>query len=400
MIDRIIWVILDSVGIGELPDAALFGDEGSNTLENIARQTNLQLPNLFKMGLGNIDGVTALQKEREPIGNYGKLAEISMGKDTTIGHWEMVGIYSPQPFPTYPNGFPESIIKAFEEKTGRRVIANKTASGTEILNELGEEHIRTGDLIVYTSADSVFQIAAHEEVVPIEDLYKYCEIARNILTGEHAVARVIARPFVGQAGSFKRTANRRDFSLLPPQKTVLDYTKESGRDVIGIGKIEDIFCGQGLTEAIHTLDNMDGVDKTINYIKQENKGIIFTNLVEFDSSWGHRNDVKAYAQGLMDFDKRLEEITEAMKPTDVLFINADHGCDPTTQSTDHSREYIPFIAYGEALAKGVNLGTRKTFADIGQTICEIFKLPPVLAGESFLKAIDFNRMEMTADEDV
>lgn len=400
MIDRIIWIILDSVGIGELPDAALFGDEGSNTLENIARQTPLDLPNLYKMGLGNIDGVTALKKEKKPIGNYGKLAEISMGKDTTIGHWEMTGVYSPKPFPTYPNGFPESIIKSFENQTGRKVIANKTASGTEIIAELGEEHIKTGALIVYTSADSVFQIAAHEEVVPIEELYKYCEIARNILTGEHAVARVIARPFVGETGSFKRTANRRDFSLLPPYKTVLDYTKESGRDVIGIGKIEDIFCGQGLTEAIHTLDNMDGVDKTIQYIQQENKGIIFTNLVEFDSSWGHRNDVKAYAQGLMDFDKRLEEIIKAMKPTDILFINADHGCDPTTQSTDHSREYIPFIAYGEVLAKGVNIGTRKTFADIGQTICDIFKLPPVPTGESFFKAIEYNRMEMTTDEDV
>lgn len=387
MIERIIWIILDSVGIGELPDAELFGDKGSNTLENIAQATKLDLPNLYKMGLGNINGVKHLVKEANPIGVYGKMAELSNGKDTTIGHWEMTGVYSPNPLPTYPNGFPEEIIKPFEEQTGRKILANKPASGTQIIDELGEEHMKTGKLIVYTSADSVFQIAAHEEVVPIDELYRYCEIARALLTNEHAVARVIARPFIGSPGSFKRTANRRDFSLMPPHKTILDLVKDAGKDVIGIGKIEDIFCGQGLTEAIHTKDNMDGVDQTLKYMQQDNKGLIFTNLVEFDSSWGHRNDVEAYAKGLMDFDKRLPEIMNTMKDTDVLFINADHGCDPTTESTDHSREYVPFIAWGKSLKEGINIGIRKTFADAGQTIAEIFSLSDLPNGESFYKDI-------------
>jgi len=387
MIDRIIWIIIDSVGIGELPDAKKFGDVGSNTLENIALATNLEIPNLTKLGLGNIDGVKALKRVENPIGIYGKLAEISNGKDTTIGHWEMAGIHSPNPFPTYPNGFPEDIINEFIEKTGREVLGNKPASGTEIIKELGEEHVKTGKLIVYTSADSVFQIAAHEEVVPIEELYKICKIAREILKDEHAVARVIARPFVGEVGNFSRTSNRRDFSLVPPKKTVLDYVKENGQDVIGVGKIEGIFSGQGITEAIHTKDNMDGVDQTIKYMKENNKGIIYTNLVEFDSKWGHRNDVEGYAKGLMDFDKRLPEIIDNMKPTDILIINADHGCDPTTESTDHSREYIPFIAYGKELKNNVNIGIRSTFADIGQTIADILKVGPLEIGTSFYNEI-------------
>jgi len=387
MIERVIWIILDSVGIGELPDAAQFGDEGSNTLENIAKVTKLDLPNLYKLGLGNIDGVKHLEKVTNPEGIYGKMAEMSNGKDTTIGHWEMTGVYSPNPLPTYPNGFPREIIDPFEEQTGRKILANKPASGTQIIDELGEEHMNTGKLIVYTSADSVFQIAAHEEIVPIEELYRYCDIARALLVGEHAVARVIARPFVGKPGSFKRTSNRRDFSLLPPHKTILDLMKDAGHSVIGIGKIEDIFCGQGLTEAIHTKDNMDGVDQTLKYMKQNKKGLIFTNLVEFDSSWGHRNDVQAYAKGLMDFDKRLVEIMNEMNDTDILFINADHGCDPTTESTDHSREYVPFIAWGKALKEGVNIGVRKTFADVGQTITDIFELQKLPIGESFYKDI-------------
>lgn len=387
MIERVIWIILDSVGIGELPDAAQFGDEGSNTLENIAKVTKLDLPNLYRLGLGNIDGVKHLEKVTNPEGIYGKMAEMSNGKDTTIGHWEMTGVYSPNPLPTYPNGFPREIIEPFEEQTGRKILANKPASGTQIIDELGEEHMNTGKLIVYTSADSVFQIAAHEEIVPIEELYRYCDIARALLVGEHAVARVIARPFVGKPGSFKRTSNRRDFSLLPPHKTILDLMKDAGHSVIGIGKIEDIFCGQGLTEAIHTKDNMDGVDQTLKYMKQNKKGLIFTNLVEFDSSWGHRNDVQAYAKGLMDFDKRLVEIMNEMNDTDILFINADHGCDPTTESTDHSREYVPFIAWGKALKEGVNIGVRKTFADVGQTITDIFELQKLPIGESFYKDI-------------
>lgn len=387
MIDRVIWIILDSVGIGELPDADKFGDVGSDTLGNIAKEVDLRLPNLYSLGLANIDGAKNMPPVKEPKGIYCKLAEISNGKDTTIGHWEMVGVYSPNPFPTYPNGFPKDIIDEFTAKTGREILGNKPASGTVIIDELGEEHMKTGKLIVYTSADSVFQIAAHEEVVPIEELYRCCKIARDILVGENAVARVIARPFIGEKGNFSRTSNRRDFSLLPPIDTTLDLLKESGRDVIGVGKIEDIFCGKGITKAVHTKDNMDGVDQTIKFMKEDNKGLIFTNLVEFDSSWGHRNNVKAYADGLMAFDKRLEEIIENMKDTDILMINADHGCDPTTPSTDHSREYIPFIAYGKELKEGVNLGVRKTFADIGQTICEIFNLKNLPVGESFYKDI-------------
>ncbi len=383
MINRVIWIILDSVGIGELPDAEQFGDVGSNTLGNIAKAVDLRLPNLYQLGLGNIDGAEHLDRVDSPTGVYGKLAEISQGKDTTIGHWEMVGVYSPDPFPTYPEGFPKSIVDPFVEKTGREILGNKPASGTDILDELAEEHIKTGKLIVYTSGDSVFQIAAHEDVVPLEDLYLYCKIARELLTGEHAVARVIARPFIGEKGNYKRTSNRRDFSLYPPIKTVLDLLKESGKDVIGIGKIEDIFCGQGITEAIHTLDNMDGVDQTLKAMAQDNSGLIFTNLVEFDANWGHRNNVEGYANGLMAFDRRLEEILKQMKDTDILMINADHGCDPTTPSTDHSREYIPFIAYGKALKGNVNLGIRSTFADIGQTIGEIFSLPKLPVGQSF-----------------
>lgn len=387
MINRVIWIILDSVGIGELPDAERFHDVGSNTLGNIAKAVDLRLPNLYRLGLGNIDGAENLEQVQEPEGVYGKFAELSNGKDTTIGHWEMVGIHTPTPFPTYPMGFPKEIVDAFVLQSGKNIIGNKPASGTEILDELGEEHINSGDLIVYTSGDSVFQIAAHEEIVPLEDLYRYCQIARKLLTGEHAVARVIARPFVGEKGNFTRTANRRDFSLYPPIKTVLDLLKECGKDVIGIGKIEDIFCGQGITEAIHTKDNMEGVDQTIEYMKEDSSGLIFTNLVEFDANWGHRNNVEGYANGLMAFDQRLEEILENMKDTDILFINADHGCDPTTPSTDHSREYIPFIAYGKELRQNVNLGIRNTFADIGQTIGEIFELPKLPVGESFYKTI-------------
>ena len=308
MIERLIWIIIDSVGIGELPDAAKYGDVGSNTLENTVRATDIKLPNLSKLGIGNIDGVTVLEKYENPIGIFGKMAEMSDGKDTTIGHWEMAGILSEKPFPTYPNGFPKEVIDEFVRRTNRDILANKPASGTEILKELGQEHIDTGKLIIYTSADSVFQIAAHEDVVPIEELYKICEIARDILKGEHAVARVIARPFIGENGDFKRTSNRRDYSLSPPEDTVLDKLKKNKYDVIAVGKIEDIFNQQGITEAVHTKDNMDGMNQTIEYMKQDNKGLIFTNLVEFDSTWGHRNDVHGYAKGLVEFDNKEYEV--------------------------------------------------------------------------------------------
>lgn len=385
MINRVIWIILDSVGMGELPDAAKFGDVGSHTIGNIAREHGLDIPNMRKLGLANIEGMINLEQVKQPKGVYGRVAELSNGKDTTIGHWEMVGIYSPVAFPTYPDGFPSEITDQFEAFVGKKILANKPASGTAIIEELGKEHMETGRPIVYTSADSVFQIAAHEDIIPIEKLYEMCRQARDMLTGEHAVARVIARPFKGEPGSFYRTANRRDFSLTPPEATVLDNMKAHGLDVIGVGKIEDIFSGKGITEAIHTKDNMDGVDGTIAYMKKDNKGLIFTNLVEFDSKWGHRNDVEGYAKGLEAFDARLPEIIENMKDTDILIINADHGCDPTMPGSDHSREYVPLLAYGKPLKENVDLKTRKTFADIGQTISDIFNLEALKIGESFLK---------------
>ncbi|WP_443084030.1 phosphopentomutase [Vallitalea guaymasensis] len=385
--NRVIWIILDSVGMGELPDADKFGDTGSNTIGNIAKQLKLDVPNMRKLGLANIEGMVNLEKVEEPEGVYGRIGELSNGKDTTIGHWEMVGIYSPIAFPTYPDGFPGEVTDKFEEYVGKKILGNKPASGTAILEELGKEHMETGRPIVYTSADSVFQIAAHEDIIPVEKLYDMCREARKILSNEHAVARVIARPFLGEPGSFYRTANRRDFSLVPPKDTLLDILQQSGKDVIGVGKIEDIFSGKGITEAIHTKDNMDGVDKTIEYMNKDNKGLIFTNLVEFDSKWGHRNNVEGYAKGLEEFDMRLPEIIKNMKDTDVLMINADHGCDPTTPSTDHSREYVPFLAYGKELKNNADLKTRKTFSDIGQTIAEILDVKQLEIGESFLKDI-------------
>ena len=388
MINRVIWIVLDSVGMGALPDADKYGDVGANTIGNVSKFLGgLKTPNMSKLGLGNIDEIKGIEKVESPIGCYARFKEMSNGKDTTTGHWEMVGINSEQAFPTYPNGFPSDLIEKFEELTGRKVIGNKTASGTEIIKELGEEHVKTGALIVYTSADSVFQIAAHEEVVPLDELYKICEIARNLLTGEHAVARVIARPFEGEVGSFTRTSNRRDFSLVPPYDTVLDNLKKNNLNVMAVGKIEDIFSGKGVTEAVHTKDNMDGVDKTLEYMKEDKKGLIFTNLVDFDMKWGHRNDAEAYGKGIEAFDVRLGEILKEMKDTDILFITADHGCDPTMPGTDHSREHVPFLAYGKALKENVNLGTRESFADMGQTIAEIFDVEPIRHGKSFLEEI-------------
>lgn len=388
MIERVIWIVLDSVGMGEMPDAEKFGDIGSNTIGNISKAVGgLNLPNMTRLGLGNIENMKGVDKSEAPIGCYARFREASNGKDTTTGHWEMGGVVSEVAFPTYPNGFPSEVIEKFESLTGRKVIGNKPESGTAILDELGEEQMKNGSVIVYTSADSVFQIASHEDVVPLDELYKMCQIAREMLDGEHAVARVIARPFVGEPGSFARTPNRRDFSLIPPYDTVLNKIKNKGLDVIGVGKIEDIFCGQGITEAVHTKDNMDGVNKTLEYMKQDNNGLIFTNLVDFDMKWGHRNDFKAYAKGLEEFDARLKEIIDAMKDTDILFITADHGCDPTMPGTDHSREYVPFLAYGKNLKENINLGTRNSFADMGQTIAEILNVEKIKNGESFLKDI-------------
>lgn len=381
-------IVMDSVGIGELPDAEKYGDKGSNTLGNIAtRINNFSLPNLEELGLGNIDGIKGIKSVKIPKGSYGRMAEKSAGKDTTTGHWEIAGIILDRPFPVYPNGFPDEIIKEFEKRINRGVLGNKAASGTEIIKELGQEHVNTGYPIVYTSADSVFQIAAHEDVIPVERLYEMCEIARELLKGEHAVGRVIARPFIGENGNYTRTDRRRDFSLKPVKKTVLDFISEHGKEVKAVGKIEDIFSGQGITEAVHTHSNMDGVDKTLEFMKQDFEGVIFTNLVDFDMLYGHRNDVKGYAEALVEFDKRVPEILKYLKPDDILFITADHGCDPTTQSTDHSREYVPILITGKKVKKNVNLGTRGTYADIAATVADFFNIKAEVEGISFLKEI-------------
>lgn len=388
-VNRIIWIVLDSVVIGEARDAAKFGDEGADTLGHTAEANGgLNIPNMVKLGIGNIDGAHNLERCDNPIGCFGKLAEVSAGKDTTIGHWEMAGIYSPDPFPVYPDGFPDCIIDEFIKKTGiPGILCNKPASGTQIIAELGDEHVATGKPIVYTSGDSVFQIACHEDVVPVEKLYEMCETARHILTGKNAVARVIARPFVGENGNYKRTPNRRDFSLKPSEDNILCRVRDKGLDVIGVGKIHDIFAGVGLTESKHTNDNQDGMDVTLDYMKQDNKGIIYTNLVEFDSTWGHRRDYKGYARGLEEFDDRLAQVLDTMKDTDMLVITADHGCDPTYKGTDHTREYVPLLVYGKCLKHGVNLGTGDTYADIAQTLAEIFGTEPVKIGKSFLNKI-------------
>lgn len=386
--NRVIIIVLDSVGMGELPDAAKYGDQGSNTLGNISASIKgFSLPNLEKLGLGCIDGMVGYKALEDPIGCYGKLAERSAGKDTTTGHWEISGITLQQAFPLYPEGFPKDIIEQFEKEIGTKTLGNFAASGTEIIKQLGQQHVETGYPIVYTSADSVFQIAAHEDIISIERLYEICTIARQILTGNHAVGRVIARPFTGDNGSFTRTDRRRDFSLKPTEKTILDYIKESKMEVKAVGKIEDIFAGQGITEAVHIHGNMDGVDQTLGYIRKNFNGLIFTNLVEFDMNFGHRNDVKGYANSLIQFDNRVPELLDALQKQDILIITADHGCDPTTPSTDHSREYVPILVYGKTLKKGVNLGTRETFADIAQTIAEILNTDGEFKAKSFYKEV-------------
>lgn len=385
MAKRAFLIVLDSVGIGEMPDAADWGDEGSNTLGAIRNHPDFSCPNLEKFGLFNIDGVGG--KIDSPRTCYARMAESSRGKDTTIGHWEIAGVYSPKPLPTYPNGFPKEVIDEFERLTGRGTLCNLPYSGTEVIKEYGEEHLKTGKLIVYTSADSVFQIAAHEQLVPIEELYRYCEIARDLLQGEHGVGRIIARPFTGEY-PFSRTPRRHDYSLTPPSLTVPQLMKDKGFDVISVGKIFDIFAGQGFTESHPTVNNEDGMDKTLSIALRDFNGLCFINLVDFDMVYGHRNDVAGYARALSAFDKRLGELLPLLREDDLLIITADHGCDPATPSTDHSREYTPMLAYGKKLKEGVNLGTRNSFADIGATILQWFDLPTdVIFGEGFLKEI-------------
>lgn len=384
---RVFLIVLDSMGIGELPDADKFGDIGSNTLGSIAKSEKYNTPMLTELGLFNIDGVSSGTKATTPKASFARLTEKSLGKDTTIGHWELAGIVSEKVLPTYPNGFPADLLEEYSKRTGRAVLCNKPYSGTQLLDDYGKEHMETGALIVYTSADSVFQVAAHEKIVPLDELYKACEIARELLTGEHGVGRVIARPFLGEAGSFKRTSNRRDFSLLPPKETMLDILKQNGLETIGVGKIYDIFAGQAVSEKIKTKDNTEGMNKTLEIIDREFSGLCFTNLVDFDMSFGHRNDVHGYANAMTEFDVQLVEMMKKLKPDDILIITADHGCDPGTESTDHSREYVPMLIAGENIKAGINLGTRASFADIGSTITDIFGLENTLDGTSFYSEI-------------
>jgi phosphopentomutase len=381
---RVIWIVLDSVGIGAMPDAAAYGDAGSNTLGNIAKKRCLHLPNLCRLGLANIKSLAGLGRAEPPAAAYGKCTLASPGKDTTTGHWEMAGIILQKPFPVYPHGFPPDIIAEFESQIGRKVLGNKAASGTEIIAQLGEEHLRTGSPIVYTSADSVFQIAAHEAVVPLEELYRQCEIARAILHGPHEVGRVIARPFAGEPGAFRRTANRHDYAVPPPAGMLLDQLQQHGVPVCAIGKISDIFLGRGITRSIKTTSNADGMQKTMQAMRDQTGGLIFVNLVDFDQLYGHRNDVDGYARALEAVDRWLPDLD--LQDGDVLLLTADHGCDPTTPSTDHSREYTPLLVYGHHVQGGVNLGTRGSLADIGQTVACNFGAA-LSAGTSFLPDI-------------
>lgn len=385
MAKRVFLIVLDSLGIGEMPDSYEFGDENSNTLGTIRNSEYFNCPNLINAGLFNIDGVGG--GVENPFSSYAKMAETSKGKDTTIGHWEIAGVVSKNPLPTYPNGFPKSIIEEFEKKTGRKTLCNKPYSGTEVIKDYGKKHVETGAFIVYTSQDSVFQIAAHEEVIPLEELYKACEIARRILQGEHGVGRVIARPFIGKY-PYKRTANRHDYSLNPPKTTMLDLIKNSGKDCISVGKIYDIFAGKGLTETHRIKNNDEGINKTIEISKRDFEGLCFTNLVDFDMVYGHRNDIEGYAKAMSEFDKKFEELLKNLRREDLLIITADHGCDPKTISTDHSREYTPMLIMGDSIKRGINLGTRSTFSDISATILEYLGIDKKdTFGKSFLSNV-------------
>ena len=385
---RVFLIVLDSLGIGEMPDSASFGDVGVNTLAACAASRYLHIPNLIKAGLGNIDGVSCLPKVDTPMGAIGRLAEASRGKDTTIGHWEIAGIISEHPLPTYPEGFPEEILAPFREATGRGVLANAPWSGTKVIEAYGAEHMRTGDLIVYTSADSVFQIAAHEDIVPPEQLYEYCRIARKLLQGKHGVGRVIARPFIGKPGNFTRTANRHDFSLEPPADTLLDAVQKAGLTSIGVGKIYDIFAGRGIGEYVYNKSNLDGMNHTANYAKRDFEGLCFVNLVDFDMHFGHRRDVDGYAKALTEFDRWLGDFLPLLGDEDVLILTADHGCDPAyTATTDHTREYVPLLALGKGV-KPVNLHTRDSFGDIAATVADFLGVALDTPGKSFAKEIE------------
>ena len=381
---RVFLIVLDSFGIGEMPDAAEYGDKGTNTLASVAESPYFSMENMKKLGLFNIEGVNCKEKADTILATVAKMAEKSKGKDTTIGHWEIAGICSKKPLPTYPDGFPKEVLDEFSKRTGRGVLCNAPYSGTEVIKVYGKEHMETGKLIVYTSADSVFQIAAHEDIVPVETLYEYCEIAREILQGEHGVGRVIARPFIGKEGDFTRTAKRHDYSLVPPETTMLDVLKDNQKDVIAVGKIRDIFVGKGITEYVYTKGNEEGIDRTLEYLDKDFEGLCFINLVDFDMLYGHRNDIDGYAKALSYFDKKLPEIMKKLKEDDILMITADHGCDPGyTVSTDHSREYTPFLMYGKKI-KPQNLGTRETFADIAATVLDYFDLEKPFDGTSML----------------
>jgi phosphopentomutase len=388
IVDRVVLLVLDGVGVGALPDAADYGDTDADSVGNTARALGgLTLPNLGELGLGNLTGIQGVTPRRDTRGAYGKMAEQSRGKDSIAGHWELCGVITERQQPLYPNGFPAEIIDAFERAIGRQVLGNYPASGTEIIARLGPEHMHTGKPIVYTSGDSVFQVAAHEDVISVDELYRACEIARALLQGDHAVGRVIARPFTGVAGAFTRTERRKDWSLEPPGITLPDCVAAAGMDVMFVGKIDDIVGRRSLTHDKHTANNLESLDATLEFLHTGARGLIFSNLIEFDQIWGHRNDPRGYAGALEAFDRRLPELYAAMRATDLLFITGDHGCDPVTPSTDHSREYVPLLVTGAACRPGTNLGTRVTFADAGQTICDLLGAQPLAAGTSFAPEI-------------
>lgn len=385
----VILVVLDSLGVGELPDAKDYGDVNSHTFDNIYKACGtLDIDNLKSLGIGNIEGMNSIEVAPSVKGAYGKSLEKSIGKDTVTGHWEIAGVILDKPLKTYPNGFSEDIIKEFMEKANvKGILGNKVASGIAIIEELGDEHVKTGYPIIYTSADSVFQIAAHEEVIPLNDLYKMCEVARNMLVGDNAIGRVIARPFIGSNGEYKRTANRKDYALDPFSKTMLEYIKEAGYTVATVGKINDIHNKKGVTYGVHTKGNAEGIDKTIEFVKETKNGLVFTNLVDFDMLYGHRNDAEGYGKAIEYFDKRLPEIVKLMSNEDLLIITAGHGCDPTASGADHSREYIPILVYGNIIKEDINIGTRETFSDIGKTILDYLEIDNELNGNSFLQQI-------------
>ncbi len=382
MAKRVFLIVLDSFGIGRAPDADKFGDHDVNTIRSCAKSEFFKLPNLKKLGLFNIDGLDFLEDEKDPVGRFARLKESSMGKDTTTGHWEMTGIISEKPMPTFPDGFPEEVIEKFKQATGRGVLCNKPYSGTQVINDYGDEHIKTGDLIVYTSADSVFQIAAHEDVVPVETLYEYCRMARRILTGDYAVGRVIARPFIGTSGKYERTPRRHDFSLEPSKENMMEYIKNAGLDSIAVGKIKDIFAGVGITEFVYTSGNAEGIDRTIEYMDKDFEGLCFVNLVDTDMIYGHRRDIDGYAKALSYFDDKLAIMLEKMRDDDMIMITADHGCDPGyTETTDHTREYVPFVFYKKGINPG-NLGTYPTFACIAETVLDYLNVSGKLPEEA------------------